>query len=85
MRESIHRVAVKGNKQHVIAGIKYVLCAVAVVKVNIKNCDAFGTRAQQMLCCNGSVVHKTIATIHVGCGMMAGWTAQRENGFGTVI
>ena len=68
----------EGTEQHIIAVIKNILSAIAMMEVYIQYSGALCTLIKQILRCNSSIIEKAVATKHINGSMMP-WGLQREN------
>src|ERR1700758_3669649 len=71
-------------EQHVGSVVKDVLRAVAMMEIDVENCDAPGAAFDAMLRSDRGVVQIAIATHVLASGMMPGRAAQRECGTRTI-
>src|SRR5690348_18494653 len=73
------RIGMQGDRQHIVALVKDLLRAVAMVIVDIEDGDAPGAGVAERLGGNGRVVEEAIAAVEIGAGVMAGRPAERDD------
>ena len=79
-RELMGRVGMDRNRQNITALIEYILRAIAMMIVDIKDRDLFRALGDHVLGGDGGIVQEAIATVSVGMGMMSRRTRQRKGG-----
>ena len=72
------------NKLHIVTLIKNLLCAIAMVIVDIKHRHFGASRARHMMGCDRRIVEKAISAIKICRRMMPWWSAQTITIFCTV-